>query len=398
MAKKIKFRKFDEDDAKRLIRDFVRQLERTGTPEAERTLEIYRVMRRTEDGEARTSLSQQLEVVACTRWQAVMICPTTKQITPTNKRVCRKRFLCVNCHNWRLTGRNGQLQQWLVGIRQALRRKDFHLGPVQCLRWELPYLTRDDLTRFDKFIKQTFTLWLSNQGVEEDDWMLCRVFDPSRNEVRAVYLGPPVTFDGQLATSSLVLAGGTSPLVADSTKDLLATTGLVPPKMGIKLPKGGQSTPWHPSECGQTYLLDDLNRNWGEPDVFASRLEQCVKWCVGDSSDLLRLKPEQAWQLFSRFNSARLFSARGILYLDRERKKRLAIPREWSPTLQVWKQYEDGTTDMIARFAVALLGAGEMLCMKCKLPICDHERTAVPIEKDTGDNDGAPATPPAKVN
>jgi hypothetical protein len=370
-------KKLTIEEIKKLIAKFVRQLKRASTPEAERTLDIYKSMRTFEDGEPRTSPQQQLEILACQRWQQMRKCPDTGEKTREHTKVCRRRFLCLNCSDYKL---KSQAERWTIAIRQVLRSRDTHIGPALCISWPIEK-TKTALTQFDGFINKTLMSWLNADGITPEDIIICRTFDPIQGNARLVYLGPPTTTE----------------LFLKIYKPYIRNNSVVVPPISISNNSVvGHATDWKADTCRFTYLLNSIHKNWGEADTLDYYLRECLRWCVGDSKDLLRLDRNQVWRLYAQFSNTRLFSSRGMIYeaTTDNRIAPLLNPQEHEPTMNIWKQYEDGSTDLLARHPAALLGTetgelppmpGEDLCAKCGKSITDHERIAEPNEKDDGE-------------
>jgi hypothetical protein len=401
---RIKHHKSSHDELTRLRNTFVRQLKALHTPEADRVLEIHRAMRANENNEPRTTLSQQVEVLGCRQWQQVLRCLVTGSSSTEHIKVCRRRFLCLNCHQWRL---QAQVERWVMAIKQALRRHNTWMGPVVQLRWDIPGNDkRASLASFDKFMEQTFTSWLRDQGVHHGQWMVCRTFDPIQAAVRVIYLGPPITRD--LWLKIYILISHKSLVIPISHKSLvipplesISHKSLVIPSKGHPTPSlppsssqnpqkppkrgrgRGQRSPWltqGASDFGEAYLINADDPKAGESDCFDRVLRSCLFWCAGGMDDLLRLQREQVWQVYARYNRTRLFSTRGLIYDD-------SVHRAHSePSMLVDKQNRDGGVETVLRDPVRLLGCeeGELdgdgvedLC-----PMCGKPKTAAGHELD----------------
>jgi hypothetical protein len=380
------------------LRDtFLRQLYAQHTPDADRTLDIYKSMRAVEDGEARTSLSQQIEVLGCRQWQQMLRCQITGKSAKQNIKVCRRRFLCLNCHKWKL---QAQVERWHMAVKQMLRRQDSWLGPLVQLKWNLPQKDpRASLGSFDRFIEKTFTAWLADQGIPPDQWMICRTFDPIQCAARLVYAGPPI-----FSELSLRIYKHIPPLPPSGT--IRNKSEIIPPL------DRGRPCPWWDtvSESGEAYLLNYDNPAAGESDCFDRTLRNCLFWCVGNTEDLLHLQREQVWRIYVKYNHTRMFSVRGLLSgANDARIHRFLHPQDHDPTILVDKQHRDGTIEPVLRDSIKLLGADsaltdeEMLAGQKLCPLCGnpenspgHDLDAEPTtecKEKAGDED---YPPPAK--
>jgi hypothetical protein len=378
--RKPKQHKHTYKDLVRLRDTFIEQLKAKSTPDADRTLDIYRSMRATESGEPRTTLSQQIEVLGCRQWQQVLRCLNTGTSTKEHVKVCRRRFLCLNCHKWKL---QSQVERWLMSIKQALRRQDVVLGPLVQIRWDIP---EDDkcasLGRFDRFVENTLMRWLGSQGIDSGEYLICRTFDPIQSAVRAVYAGPPILRDLWLRIYTLI-----PPERPISHKSLK-----IPPMSGR-----GRPCPWlgKATDFGEAYLLNPDNPTAGESDCFDRTLRERLFWCVGGMEDLLHLKREEVWRTYARFNRTRLFSTRGLIYesASSSRIERLLNPQEHPASMLIEKQYRDGSVEMVVRDTMRLLGSEsaelpdmstEKICPGCGKPIASpgHEFDGEPIKEN----------------
>jgi len=361
------------------LRDtFIKQLKSKHTPDADRTLDIYHSMRINENGEPRTTISQQVEVLGCRQWQQMIRCLTTGKSTRENLKVCRRRFLCLNCHKWKL---QSQVECWHSAIKRVLRQQDTWLGPIVQVRWDLPGLDkRATLNSFDTFVNKTFTAALEAEGITRNQWLICRTFDPIQSSARLVYAGPPIFSDLWLRIYTIHTPPGT----------ISHKSEIFPPEGS----KPGRPCPWWytASDGGEAYLLNSDDPRAGESDTFDRVLRSCLFWCVGNSEDLLHLKREEVWRVYAKYNRTRLFSTRGLLY-DSAAPRRidhLVHPQEHTPTMLVEKQLRDGTVESVLRDPVRLLGAemaeiddcSERLCPYCNEPVTNrkHELDATPIE------------------
>jgi hypothetical protein len=318
--------------------------------EAARTLDIWHSMKINVDGEPRTSLSQQIEVLGCRRWQMMLNCANTGQSVREHIKVCRRRFLCMNCHTWKL---QSQAERWNVGIRQILRRNSLCIGPAVQLTWSTPGTDkRKLLAQFDNFINKTFTLWLSDQHIGTDQCFLFRTMDPIKSEIRLLYIGPPITTDLWLRT--YIYISDKSVVIEN---DAISHKSVVIPSH--KGQRGYTSPWWQADTLAPIYLLNPKDPKIGDADQFDRYLRESLYWCVGDAADLIPLKREQVWRLYEQYNKTRLFSSRGLLYQGDSdwRTLKADLPAESDPSLIVEKLHRDGSTELFVTDPIRLLGA-----------------------------------------
>jgi hypothetical protein len=149
----------------------------------------------------------------------------------------------------------------------------------------------------------------------------------------------------------------------------------------------------------------------GEHDSFERTLRLSLYWCVGNSESLLHLTREQVWRTYAQFNHTRMFATRGLIYEGKsDWRTELALdPPAGDPAMMIEKQYRDDSVEMVLRDPLQVIGppnlelsapGAERLCPHCGKPWNSpgHEIDGEPFDKNAGDDDDAPATPPAKVH
>jgi hypothetical protein len=338
-------KKMSATQRKELTEKFLEELQANPSPENVRKLAMYRYI----DGCARSTREERLAYLACQRLSVIRKCPHGDYSKFLRRKYCRQRFYCVSCAEHRM---KCQVNQWEDAIKTTLGRTTFlYLGPAVELSWDIPDVTdRTTLKRFNEYLKQTWPVKLSMQGIGPGQWMLMSVFDPIRAQVRALYLGPPLDFR-LLRNNSGSKRSDYYPTCCN-IKASIETSRVV----NMNRRKRGNFSPWQPKRVKSTYLLD---ANDESPTVAASlffrRIRTALEWVVGDSMDIFDLDPARAYQLEHIYSGRRLNSTHGVIY---------AQPQTVSdhnkinadPTLAVENRGRDGTLGIETVDPVQLIG------------------------------------------
>ncbi|MGB8783932.1 MAG: hypothetical protein WCD02_12510 [Terriglobales bacterium] len=338
-------KKMSEIQRKELTQKFIDELETHPSPENDRKLTIYRYI----DTFIRSTRDERLAYLACQRLRVVRKCPAGHYRKVIRKMFCRQRFYCIACAEYRM---KWQVNQWEDAIKTALRRNNLFLGPVVELLWDIPDVTeRVNLRRFNEYLKQTWPVKLSKQGIDPGTWMLLRVYDPIRAQIRALYLGPPLDF--RLLRNN---SGSKKPDYYPSCcniKPLIETTRVV----NVKRRKRGNFSPWQPKRVKSTYLLDARDESPAvAANLFFRRIRSALDWVVGDILDVFELDPARAYKLDHVYSGRRLNATHGMIYAQPQTASD-SNKVDAGPTLVVESTELDGTVGIDTVDPVQLLGA-----------------------------------------
>jgi hypothetical protein len=339
-------RKMSPEKRKALTEKFIDELEADPTPENDRRLAIYRYI----DSVSRSTRDQRFAFLACQRLLVVRKCPFEHYRRFMRPMFCRQRFYCVPCADWRM---KRQVDKWEDAIKAAIRLTTLHLGPAVELSWEIPDVKdRAGLNRFNEYLKQTWQMKLSRQGIDPGDWMLMSVYDPIRAQIRALYLGPPLDFR-LLRNNSGSKKSVHYPSSFNIKPPAIETTRVV----NAKRRKRGNFSPWKPKRVRSTYLLDVIPE---PPDVaaglFFRRIRSGLEWVAGNIVDILELDPARACQLDHLYSRRRLSATRGVIYAQ-ERAASDSNKVDDDPILIVHRKAIDGHVELVEVDPTELIGA-----------------------------------------